>query len=181
MFSSVKSTKVIITAEPTFSVGSMSNKCRSNYLFNVSEFGTISIHTGPMTPSYYLNQCWNIVNWTLENNLQCHLNRNLFIQENTFQNVVGKMVILSRPQCINAKMSKRLYIFEVCASFLEFSQDCTEYSTSVFIINHLICIIWYFTIIYDRANISVTIFKEFFVYTKIWICNKTKNAMLHKH
>ena len=40
-------------------------------------------------PSHYLNQRWNIVNWTLRNKLQWNLNRNLyiFIQENTFENV----------------------------------------------------------------------------------------------
>ena len=38
------------------------------------------------------------------NKFQCNLNRNLyiFIQENTFENVVGKMAgISSRPQCVN--------------------------------------------------------------------------------
>ena len=28
-------------------------------------------------PSHYLNQCWNIVNWTSRNNLQWNFNRNL--------------------------------------------------------------------------------------------------------
>ena len=54
-------------------------------------------------PSHYLNQCWNIVNWTLRNKLQWNLNRNsiIFIQENAFENVVWKMAaILTRPQCV---------------------------------------------------------------------------------
>ena len=54
-------------------------------------------------PSHYVNQCWNIVNWTLGNKLQCNLNKNLyiFIHENAFENVICKMVsILSRPQCV---------------------------------------------------------------------------------
>ena len=54
-------------------------------------------------PSHYLNQCWNIVNWTSGNKLKCNLNRNLyfFIQANAFENVVWKMAaILSRPQCV---------------------------------------------------------------------------------
>ena len=40
-------------------------------------------------PSHYLNQCWNIVNWTLGNKLQWSFNRNLniSIQENAFENV----------------------------------------------------------------------------------------------
>ena len=44
--------------------------------------------------SHHLNQCWNIVSWTLRNKLQWNLNHNLyiFIQENAFQNVVWKMV-----------------------------------------------------------------------------------------
>ena len=54
-------------------------------------------------PSHYLNQCWNIVNWTLKNKFQWNLNRNSynFIQENASENVVWKMAaILSRPQCV---------------------------------------------------------------------------------
>ena len=55
-------------------------------------------------PSNYLNQCWNIVNWTLRNELQWNLNRssNNFIQENAFESVVCEMAaILSWPQCVN--------------------------------------------------------------------------------
>ena len=51
------------------------------------------------TPSYYLKQCWHIVNWTFENKLPWNANRNakLFIHENAFENVVCKMeAILSR-------------------------------------------------------------------------------------
>ena len=56
------------------------------------------------TPSHYLNQCWNNINWTLRNKLQWNLNQNsyIFIQENAFDNVLWKMAaILSRPQCVN--------------------------------------------------------------------------------
>ena len=55
-------------------------------------------------PSHYLNQCWNIVNWTLRNKLQWNLNRNsnIFIEENDFESVVCETAsILSRPQCVN--------------------------------------------------------------------------------
>ena len=40
-----------------------------------------------LAPSHYLNQCWNIINWTLGNKLQWNLNRklNMFIQENAFE------------------------------------------------------------------------------------------------
>ena len=58
-----------------------------------------------MAPSHYLNQCWNIVNWTLRNKLQWNPNRNLyiFVQENALENVVWEMAaILSRPQCVKA-------------------------------------------------------------------------------
>ena len=54
--------------------------------------------------SHYLNQCWNIVNWTIGNKLQWNFNRNenIFIQENAFENIVWKMAaILSRPQWVN--------------------------------------------------------------------------------
>ena len=57
------------------------------------------------TPSHYLNQCWDIINWNLRNKLQCNFNQNcnIFIQENVFENVVCKMAsILSRPQCVNS-------------------------------------------------------------------------------
>ena len=56
-------------------------------------------------PRHYLNQCWNIVNWTLRNKLQWNINWNsyIFIQENAFENVVCKMAcILSRPQWVNS-------------------------------------------------------------------------------
>ena len=55
-------------------------------------------------PSHYLNQCWNIVNWTLGNKLQWNLDRSsyIFIHENAFEIVVWrKAAILSRPQCVN--------------------------------------------------------------------------------
>ena len=54
-------------------------------------------------PSHYLSQCWNIINWILENKHQWNLNKNLciFIQENALENVLWKMVaILSQPQCV---------------------------------------------------------------------------------
>ena len=54
-------------------------------------------------PSHYLNQCLNIVNWTLGNKLQWHFNQSshIFFQENALENVVWKMsAILSQPQCV---------------------------------------------------------------------------------
>ena len=54
--------------------------------------------------SHHLNQCSNIVNWTLRNKLLWNLNRNscIFTQENASENVVWKMAaMMSRPQCDN--------------------------------------------------------------------------------
>ena len=51
-------------------------------------------------PSPYLNQWWNIVNWTLKNKRQ--QNSHIFIKENAFENIFCEMAaILSRPQCVN--------------------------------------------------------------------------------
>ena len=55
-------------------------------------------------PNHYLNQCWFIVNWNLNNKPQLNSTRNsnIIIQEDAFQTVVRKLAaILSRPQCIN--------------------------------------------------------------------------------
>ena len=55
-------------------------------------------------PSHYLNQWWNIVNWTYRNKLWWNFNRNsyIFIQENAFETGVWEMAaILSRPQFVN--------------------------------------------------------------------------------
>ena len=58
-----------------------------------------------LMPSHYLNQCWNILNLTLNlNKLQRNLKPNsyIFIQENASEHVVWKMVgILSQPQCVD--------------------------------------------------------------------------------
>ena len=57
-----------------------------------------------MAPSHHLNQCWNIVNWTIRNKLKWNfnLNSNIFIQRNTFESVVCEMVAISSwSQCVN--------------------------------------------------------------------------------
>ena len=57
-----------------------------------------------LAPSYYLNQCWLIVSWSLGNDIQWNFNQkfNIFIPENVFENVICKMMaILSRPQCVD--------------------------------------------------------------------------------
>ena len=60
-------------------------------------------------PSPYLNQCWLIVNGTLGNKPQGNLNqnKNLFIHENAFKNVVCEMVaILSRGRWVKDKSTR---------------------------------------------------------------------------
>ena len=69
-----------------------------------------------MAPSHYLNQCWNIVNWTLGDNLRWNLNWNIyiFIQENVFGNVIWKMVaIFSEPQCVKAVIKYNFWWWSV--------------------------------------------------------------------
>ena len=46
-------------------------------------------------PSHYLNQCCNILNWTLENKLQWKFNQNssIFIEKNSFENVICEMAL----------------------------------------------------------------------------------------
>ena len=51
---------------------------------------------------HYLNQWWNIFNWTLGNKFQWnfHQNTTIFIHENAFENIFWIMVaILSGPRC----------------------------------------------------------------------------------
>ena len=69
--------------------------------------------------SHYLNEHWNIVNWTLENTLQWNFNWNssIFILENAFENVVCEMAsILSWPQCVKNVFSSTIscvYLFSI--------------------------------------------------------------------
>ena len=61
-----------------------------------------------------MNQCWNIVYWTLRNKLWWNLNRNayIFIQENAFENVSKMAAILSRHQCV--KEWGLLFLYNCC-------------------------------------------------------------------
>ena len=63
--------------------------------------GKLTIFDAVQATSHYLIQCWNIVNWTIINNLQWHSNRNsnIFIDENTFENFCEMLSFSSRPQC----------------------------------------------------------------------------------
>ena len=74
-----------------------------------------------LAPSHYLNQCWNIVNWTIGNKSQWNLKWNsyIFTEENAFENVVWKMVaILSRPQCVNWQSATYVHIKYTRSSFV---------------------------------------------------------------
>ena len=71
---------------------------------------------GLLPSGHYLNQCWNIVNWTLRNILQWKFNRNpyIFILENAFEKVVCKMAaVLSQPQCV--KVQRGPFIHGQCS------------------------------------------------------------------
>ena len=54
-------------------------------------------------PSHYLNQCWNIVNWTLMNKPKWNLNRNSYIfwmKMCIWKCHVENGGLLSQPQCV---------------------------------------------------------------------------------
>ena len=56
-------------------------------------------------PCHYLNQCWNVVDWTLRHRLQWNLNRNshIFFLENASENIVRKILaILLNRNVINS-------------------------------------------------------------------------------
>ena len=54
---------------------------------------TIIASDNGLAPSHYLNQCWNIVDWTLRNTLQWNFNGNyhISIEQNVFKRVVCEM------------------------------------------------------------------------------------------
>ena len=63
----------------------------------------IASDNGLSAPSLYLNQCRDIVNWTLRNKFQRNCNSNIFINEKSFESVVCEMVaILPRTQRVNS-------------------------------------------------------------------------------
>ena len=68
------------------------------------------------------NQCWNIVKWTLGNQLQwnSNLNSSIFIHENGLESVVCEMAaILSRPQCV-----KKIHIYHCFTMTLRCGIHC---------------------------------------------------------
>ena len=82
--------------------------------------------------SYYLNQCWNIVNWTLRNKLQWNINQNsyIFIQGNASENV-GKLAdILSQSQCVKTTCASNGYskAIEIPKGSPEYTADYPEFT-----------------------------------------------------
>ena len=73
--------------------GRVTHICVGNLTIIGSDNG---LSSGRSAPSHYLNQCRNIINWSLRNKLQWHFNRNsnIFIQENAFENVVCEMATI---------------------------------------------------------------------------------------
>ena len=58
-----------------------------------------------LAPSHYLNQCWLIINWTL------NWNSSIFCKGNSFQNAVCKMAaILLWPWCVNSLKPGETYM-----------------------------------------------------------------------
>ena len=66
-------------------------------------------------PTHYLNQCWNIVNWTLGNKLQWNSNRNsnIFIKKMHLKMSSGK----SRPFCLGLNVLMMLLAWLLLSFF----------------------------------------------------------------
>ena len=78
-------------------------------------------------PSHYLNQCWNIFNWTLRKKLQWNFNRNFntFIQENALERIVCETeAILSRPQCVKWNVTPT-WVLCVCVCVCFYFHICS--------------------------------------------------------
>ena len=83
-----------------------------------------------MVPSHYLNQWWNIVNWTVGNKCQRNLNQNLYIfsQENAFENVVCEMaaifflslIVLTRP---------KWFMIDICVTIVSIGLGKKDFDT----------------------------------------------------
>ena len=74
--------------------------------------------------NHYLNQCWNIVNWTLGNKLQLNLNQNLYIsiQINEVENVVRNLAAISfRLQCVKdfGRINAKIKLQKSCTNAMK--------------------------------------------------------------
>ena len=104
--------------------GSMTHIC-------VSKLTIIGLDNGlppELRQAIILNQCGNIVNWTLRNKLQWNLKEDsyIFIQENAFESVVCEIVaILSRRQCVIGQSHTFISLLQVYYDLYE--QDKVRY------------------------------------------------------
>ena len=72
-------------------------------------------------PCHYLNQCGNIINWTLRKKLQRNFYQNsyIFIQENAFENIACETKsVLSQPQCVDSGRTFACFIAYLVADTL---------------------------------------------------------------
>ena len=110
--------------------------------------------------NHYLNQCWNIVNWTLGNKFQWKLNEDISIsfQENTFENVVCKMAaILSWSRCVTMLCIK--YIPSCACAPVSDANAVSLPAFSVIVLNDPpICIIIVIIIAHNTVIILTNIF-----------------------
>ena len=109
-------------------------------------------------PRHYLNQCWSIVNWTLENKLQWNFNRNSNISflENAFESVVCEIAaILSRSQCVIAmwfELKNRPRIMHTNCALLSFA--VVWYRQVNFVLPcHMGTLHWHWTLALDTASL----------------------------
>ena len=71
---------------------------------------------------HYMNQCWNVVNWTLGNKFKWNFHpiTTIFVQENALDNVVWKMAaILSRPQRVKDRCASIVTKWNIQENALE--------------------------------------------------------------
>ena len=117
--------------------GWVTHICVSNLSIIGSDNGLITWSAS----SSYLNQCWNIVKWTLRNKLKWNLNQNsnIFIEENAFESVVCEMsAILSRPQCV-----KFVYLWVVLLQYAWLSHNATQQAQQSREFPQLCMVEWY--------------------------------------
>ena len=104
-------------------------------------------------PSHYLNQWWNIFNWTPRNRLQWNFNwiSYIFIQENAFETFVWKMVaILSRPQCVKCVILHHILMIGILSISSEIAlwsipQDFTDDKSTLV----QVMVLWYKVCLFD--------------------------------
>ena len=89
-----------------------------------------SVKSGIIGTDNHLNQCCLIVNFTLRNKLEWNFNQNssIFIQENTFENVVCEMAaILSRGRLVNETISSDMCCIHITMPMFYSIANSTAY------------------------------------------------------